>query len=226
MISRSDRQLPVGIPRFIEVMLAGVGLAATVPLIAVAGMVVRATSSGPAFFRQKRVGRGGKAFVLYKLRTMRASSIGPQVTARGDERITRVGRLLRRSKLDELPQLWNVVRGDMSLVGPRPEVPQYVSLQDPAWRRVLLVRPGITDPVTLQLRDEESLLEEIGGDRERFYREELLPRKLSQYAAYLDRRTGWTDVEVLYKTVIAVLWTGRVPGAHAAGTSKLPTKGV
>jgi lipopolysaccharide/colanic/teichoic acid biosynthesis glycosyltransferase len=137
-----------------------------------------------------------------------------------------VGRFLRRSKLDELPQLWNVVRGDMSLVGPRPEVARYVDMQDPVWQRVLRVRPGITDPVTLQLRDEEALLAGVEGDRERFYREELQPEKLRQYAAYLENRSAWADVKVLYKTVLAVLFPGRVVGSRAVaqGAAKTPSK--
>jgi len=197
--------VPPGIPRAVEAAVAGVGLVVASPIIMIAGLVVRSTSAGPAFFRQERVGRGGRPFTLYKLRTMGVSHGGPQVTARGDARVTRFGRFLRRSKLDELPQLWNVVRGDMSLVGPRPEVRRYVELEDPAWRRVLSVRPGITDPVTLALRDEESLLAAAPGDPERFYREVLLPDKLRRYAAYQERRSAWSDVAVLCRTVLAVL---------------------
>ncbi|HEY7113806.1 MAG TPA: sugar transferase [Thermoanaerobaculia bacterium] len=205
--------MPRGIPRAIEAAVAGIGLLVVSPIIAVAGIVVRSTSAGPAFFRQERIGRAGRPFTLYKLRTMRVSQTGPQVTARGDDRITPLGRFLRRSKLDELPQLWNVVRGDMSLVGPRPEVRKYVTSDDPAWRRVLSVRPGITDPVTLELRDEESVLAAAPGDPERFYREELLPGKLRNYAAYLDRRSAWTDFAVLFRTVAAVLVPGRTGGS-------------
>ncbi len=198
-----------GIPRAIEAALGVAGLVLAFPLVAAAALLVRVTSRGPAFFRQQRVGRGGRLFTLYKLRTMRSRSEGPQVTARGDDRVTPVGRFLRRSKLDEVPQLWNVVKGDMSLVGPRPEVPRYVDLADPLWERVLRVHPGITDPVTLRLRDEETLLAGVEGDPERFYRERLLPEKLHQYLAYLESRTAWTDVQVLYKTAWAVLFPGR-----------------
>ena len=209
--------MPGGIPRVVEAAVAGIGLVLATPLIAAAGLLVRATSAGPAFFRQQRIGRDGRPFMLYKLRTMRLSQGGPQVTARGDARVTSLGRFLRRSKLDELPQLWNVVKGDMSLVGPRPEVPRYVEPADPAWRRVLAVRPGITDPVTLELRDEEALLASAPGDPERFYREELLPAKLRSYSAYLDRRSAWSDVAVLFRTAAAVL----VP--KAAGRSRGPS---
>jgi lipopolysaccharide/colanic/teichoic acid biosynthesis glycosyltransferase len=169
------------------------------------------------------VGLGGKLFTLYKLRTMRVSSAGPQVTARGDTRITPVGRFLRRSKLDELPQLWNVVRGDLSLVGPRPEVPGYVDLEHPVWKRVLAVRPGITDPVTLTLRNEEALL--AGAeDPERFYREELQPAKLRSYVAYLERRSAWSDVHVLYRTVFAILFSRR-PGLQSLPLREGPAGG-
>jgi lipopolysaccharide/colanic/teichoic acid biosynthesis glycosyltransferase len=206
-----------GIPRAIEAALAGAGLLFLSPVIAAASLLVRATSPGPALFRQKRVGRGGKLFTLYKLRTMRVSSAGPQVTARGDARITAVGRFLRRSKLDELPQLWNVVRGDISLVGPRPEVPGYVDIESPVWKRILSVRPGITDPVTLTLRNEEALL--AGAeDPERYYREELQPAKLRAYLEYLGRRTAWSDVQVLYRTVLAILFShGPSAGPHPPG---------
>jgi lipopolysaccharide/colanic/teichoic acid biosynthesis glycosyltransferase len=216
-----------GIPRALEALLAAGGLIISLPALAVAAVLVRATSRGPAIFRQQRVGRGGRPFTLYKLRTMRVSAEGPQVTARGDDRITPVGRFLRRSKLDELPQLWNVVRGDMTLVGPRPEVARYVDMQDPAWQRVLRVRPGITDPVTLRLRDEEALLAGVEGDRERFYREELQPGKLREYGAYLESRSAWTDVEVLYKTILAVLFPGRGAGPRplpGEASSESPSK--
>ena len=201
----SSKPVRHGIPRPVEAILAGCGLLVSLPVVAVAAVLVRATSRGPALFRQERVGLGGKSFTLFKLRTMRLSESGPQVTARGDDRITPIGRVLRQSKLDELPQLWNVVKGDMSLVGPRPEVPRYVDPRDPSWREVLGVRPGITDPVTLRLRDEETLLAGVDGDPERFYRERLLPEKLREYLLYLQTRTAWTDVEVLYKTVLAIL---------------------
>jgi lipopolysaccharide/colanic/teichoic acid biosynthesis glycosyltransferase len=114
--------------------------------------------------------------------------------------------------MDELPQLWNVLRGDMSLVGPRPEVPQYVDLADPLWQRVLAARPGITDPVTLRLRDEEALLAVVaGGDRDRFYTKELLPEKLREYVGYLERRTPRSDIGVLLRTVWRVVVPGREP---------------
>jgi lipopolysaccharide/colanic/teichoic acid biosynthesis glycosyltransferase len=214
---------PAGIPRPIEFVAAALGLVLFGPLAAIAGLLVRASSRGPILFRQERVGRDGRHFVLYKLRTMRTSTGGPQVTARGDDRITAVGRILRKTKLDELPQLWNVVRGDMSLVGPRPEVPRYVDLEDPLWIEALRVRPGITDPVTLKLRDEETVLAQVEGDPERFYREELQPAKLREYVEYSRSRSWSTDVAVLCRTVLAVLMPGAARGEE--GVPNLPRTG-
>jgi lipopolysaccharide/colanic/teichoic acid biosynthesis glycosyltransferase len=202
----------------VELVVAALALVLCAPVVAVAGLIIRASSRGPALFSQERVGKGGKTFLIYKLRTMRAGSGGALVTASGDDRITGVGRFLRKTKLDELPQLWNIVRGDMSLVGPRPEVPRYVNLDDPLWREVLSVRPGLTDPVTLELKDEESVLAQVDGDQERFYRVELQPAKLRGYVAYGRSRSWMTDVGVLYRTVRAILR----PGAAKLVSTKDP----
>jgi len=197
-----------GIPRLAEIIITAIGLVTVAPLILVAAAAVAFTSRGPTIFRQRRVGQGGCTFVFYKLRTMRDLKDGPQVTSGDDERITWVGRILRRTKLDELPTLWNVLKGDMSLVGPRPEVPRYVDLTKPAWELVLRVRPGLTDPVTLCLRNEEKFLETVEGDRERFYVEILQPLKLRGSSEYLEKRTWWLDVKVLCKSALAVFFYG------------------
>jgi lipopolysaccharide/colanic/teichoic acid biosynthesis glycosyltransferase len=196
----------------VEVAVAVVGLAAAAPLILVAGAGVVVTSGLPVFFRQKRVGRGGRPFTLIKLRSMRSSRGGPQVTARGDSRVTPFGRFLRRSKLDELPELWNVLRGEMSFVGPRPEVPEFVDSGNPLWARVLRARPGLTDPMTVSLRDEESLMAGVEGDREAFYRKVLQPLKLQGYCEYLDRRSWRTDLGVLWQTGLAIVLQIRPSG--------------
>lgn len=202
---------PRGLPRWVEAPLALAGLIAAAPLLALAMLAVRATSPGPAIFRQTRIGRDGRPFELLKLRTMRVGGSGAAVTAADDLRVTPLGRLLRRTKLDELPALVNVLRGELSFVGPRPEVPRYVDLDDVRWRRVLAARPGITDPVTLRLRDEESILAGIAAaDREAWYRERLVPFKLAGYRTYLDRRSPWRDLGVLVRTVLGVLRIGRV----------------
>jgi lipopolysaccharide/colanic/teichoic acid biosynthesis glycosyltransferase len=200
-----------GIPRPLEATAAAAGLIIALPVLAFSALAVMLTSRGPALFRQERVGRGGRTFTLYKLRTMRASNGGPQVTARGDNRITAVGKLLRRTKLDELPELWNILKGDMSFVGPRPEVPKYVDLKNPLWRRTLESRPGLTDPVTLRLRNEEDLLSLVGGDRDQFYREILQPFKLRGYVEYLERRSFPGDLSVLWKTAVAIFFPEKAP---------------
>ena len=195
-----------GIPRPVEAVAALAGLIIAAPVLALAALAIAFTSKGRIIFRQSRVGQDGHLFVLYKFRTMRMGQVGPQVTAGDDSRITYVGRLLRKTKMDELPELWNVLKGDMSLVGPRPEVPRYVDLNNSTWQRVLKVRPGITDPLTLRLRNEEELLAKVKGDRERFYLETLQPFKLRGYLEYLHRRSWQSDLKILCSTCIAVIF--------------------
>jgi lipopolysaccharide/colanic/teichoic acid biosynthesis glycosyltransferase len=171
-------------------------------------IAVRLGSAGPVLYTQERVGKDGKSFDLYKFRSMRsgADRDGALVTGGGDPRVTRVGRLLRATKLDELPQLWNVLRGDMSLVGPRPEVPRYVAHYTPDQRRVLAVRPGITDPATLAFRDEEVLLAGVPpAEREAHYVREVMPAKLALNLEYLERCGFWSDLGVIARTVGAVV---------------------
>ncbi len=198
--------MSMGIPRSVETILALCGTVLCLPLLLLAALLIRVTSPGPVLFRQQRVGRFGSIFELLKFRSMRVDNEGIQVTAKGDARITRVGRLLRKTKLDELPELWNVARGDLSLVGPRPEVPRYVSLQNPLWRKILEERPGITDPVTLMLRNEEEVLQGCEGSTEGFYLSKLQPYKLLGYLEYLQQRTWRTNVLVILQTVFAVIF--------------------
>ena len=176
------------------------GLVALAPVLVVIAGLVRWGDGGPVLFRQVRVGRGGRSFVLLKFRSMRVDPGGPAITAAGDGRVTRLGRWLRAYKLDELPQLWNVVRGDMSLVGPRPEVRRYVDPGDPVWQRVLSVRPGITDLATLVYRNEEQLLAG-SAEPERFYREEILPEKLRLNLRYFELSCWARDWRLLAMTV-------------------------
>jgi lipopolysaccharide/colanic/teichoic acid biosynthesis glycosyltransferase len=189
------------------------GLLLTSPLLLAAAVTVALTSPGGALFRQKRVGRHGYIFTLYKLRTMSGSESGPQVTKDNDPRITKSGRFLRKTKLDELPTFWNVLKGDMAMVGPRPEVPLYVKLEDPLWQEILAVRPGITDPVTVRLRSEEQLLVHVGGDTEEYYLTELQPQKMKGYLDYLQTRNWQTDLLVLWRTLVAVV----VPHRNVGG---------
>jgi lipopolysaccharide/colanic/teichoic acid biosynthesis glycosyltransferase len=199
-----------GARRTFDVVIGGALCLVAAPLVAVLALVVRATSPGPALFVQERVGKDGRVFGLFKLRTMVADAParGGALTAPGDPRVTRVGAWLRRWKLDELPQLANVVRGDMSLVGPRPEVPRYVAGYSPRERAVLRVRPGITDPASLAYADEAAMLARF-EDYERAYVEAVLPAKLALSLAYLERRTLGSDLGVLLRTVIRIARGGR-----------------
>ena len=194
---------PAMFKRAFDVVASLLGLALFgLPMLAVAAWI-KLDSPGPVFFRQERVGRGGRPFRIHKFRTMRvdAEARGPQITVGADARITRVGRILRDNRLDELPQFLDVLAGDMSLVGPRPEVPRYVAVWPPALReRVLAVRPGITDPASLEFRDEAALLA-AAADPEREYVEVILPRKLARAADYADRASLWTDLAVIGRSV-------------------------
>ena len=191
--------------RGLDVVTSGIGLLLLAPIFLVIGLVIKLTSDGPVFYRANRVGQGGRLFRLYKFRTMylKADRIGPGITVRDDPRITPVGRFLRHTKLDEFPQLINVLRGEMSLVGPRPEDPRYVALYTSAQRQVLAVRPGITSPASLYYREEETLLS--GDDWEVVYRERILPHKLAVDLAYLQQRTVWTDLALILRTIAAVV---------------------
>jgi lipopolysaccharide/colanic/teichoic acid biosynthesis glycosyltransferase len=187
----------------IVVSLAALLLLA-LPMLAVAAWI-RLDSPGPVFFRQQRVGRHGVPFAIHKFRTMRHGAGGLALTVGDDARITRAGRWLRRTRLDELPQLLDVLAGDMSLVGPRPEVPRYVALYPPGLReRALAVRPGITDPASLAYIDEAALLA-AAADPEREYVERILPAKLQAAAAYAERATLASDIAVLARTARALL---------------------
>ena len=188
--------LAVGVP----------ALAASAPLIGALAVLVKLDTKGPAFFVQTRVGRGGRPLRLYKLRSMvnDAPTKGPAITSSGDPRVTRIGRLLRKTKLDELPQLLNVLRGEMSIVGPRPEAERYVRLYRPEWLRLLEVRPGITDLASLTFRHEEELLG-LAKDRERAYVEGVMPAKLSVALEGVDHSSPLYDLSILARTAASVL---------------------
>jgi lipopolysaccharide/colanic/teichoic acid biosynthesis glycosyltransferase len=173
-------------------------------VLAAIGIAIKLDDGRPVFYRALRVGKGGAPFRLLKFRTMfvDADKRGPGITSKGDSRVTRTGRFLRRTKLDELPQLINVVKGEMSLVGPRPEDPRYVALYTPEQRQVLSVAPGITSAASLAYRHEEQLLS--SDDWEILYRTQVMPAKLAIDLDYLRRRTLWTDVKLIFRTIAAV----------------------
>lgn len=192
--------------RVFDLVLASIGLLLLSPALLAIAAWIRLDSAGPVFFRQERVGRFGVPFRIHKFRTMvsDAPAIGPSLTVGADPRITRAGVVLRRAKLDELPQLLDVLQGTMSLVGPRPELPRYVALYPAGLReQVLAVRPGITDPASIAFRDEASVLARA-TDPEREYTEVILPQKLAHAAQYAQTATLATDLGVLLRTVRAV----------------------
>jgi len=170
--------------------------------MAIIAFLIRVTSDGPVFFRQGRVGWQGKVFQVYKFRTMvqGAEEMGTSVTTRRDPRVTPIGRILRKLKLDELPQLINVFMGDMSLVGPRPDVPEIVQKYTPEMRRIFQIRPGITSVATLHLRDEEAILARVHNP-DRFYEDVLVPLKVKLAMEHVDRNSFAFNLKVLFQTI-------------------------
>ncbi|MDD2700467.1 MAG: sugar transferase [Sideroxydans sp.] len=193
--------------RLFDILLSACGLVMCAPLFIFVSFWIKFDSAGPVYFRQERVGRKGRVFRIHKFRSMvvNAEARGPQVTVGQDARITRSGRFLRKSKLDELPQLIDVLVGDMSLVGPRPEVPKYVVHYPADVRdRVLSVRPGITDTASIEFSNENEMLEGA-ADPEKEYIEKILPIKLGYYQKYVDQRSLWLDIRIIWQT-IAKVW--------------------
>ena len=193
--------------RLFDLLLSSLGLAVLALPLALIALAIKLDSPGPVFYRQVRVGLRGREFRIHKFRTMAhdPGDRGPQLTVGLDARITRVGAFLRRTKLDELAQLFDVFEGTMSLVGPRPEVPRYVALYPAALReKVLSVRPGITDFASIEYRDESTLLAR-SADPERTYRELILPTKLALQARYVDRSGLGTDLVLIGRTVWAII---------------------
>jgi lipopolysaccharide/colanic/teichoic acid biosynthesis glycosyltransferase len=190
--------------RLFDVLLSALGLLLLAPLLLLIALWVKLDSPGPVFFRQERVGRHGRAFLIHKFRSMRVDNAGLQITVGADPRITRSGHFLRASKLDELPQLWDVLRGAMSLVGPRPEVPRYVALYPPGLREIVLsVRPGITDLASLAFRHESDLLARA-ADPEREYVDVLLPQKLALARQYVETASLAQDLRIIWRTLGAL----------------------
>lgn len=190
--------------RALDVAVGAPMLAAVAPALVGVALAMRITGDrGPFLYRATRVGEAGITFTVLKIRTMRHGSSGTGVTLARDPRVTRLGRILRRYRIDELPQLVNVVRGEMSLVGPRPEDPRYVDWSDPLHRRVFSTRPGITGLAQLEFHDEARLL--VGDDAEERYRRDVLPAKLRLDAKYLDERSMLLDLRILARTFAFLL---------------------
>lgn len=176
---------------------------ATTPIVGLAGLLLQRETGGPLLYRAVRMGDGGRPFMCFKLRTMRADAGGPGITTRSDQRVGTVGRWVRRFRIDELPQLWNVIRGEMRLVGPRPEDPLFVDLGDPLHRQVFSARPGMTGLTQLIFHDEGGRLDT--SEPERHYRSTILPAKLRLDAAYLRHRSTRLDLWILAQTPRALL---------------------
>ncbi len=202
--------------RLFDIIFSFIGLLLLQPLFVVIAIMIKVDSTGPVFFRQGRVGKNFRRFMIYKFRTMvlDAENKGLHITSGGDNRITRVGRILRRFKIDELPQLYNVLKGDMSLVGPRPEVIRYVEWYKEDYERILSVRPGITDISSMTFRNEESILQG-SDDPERYYVHVLLPEKMRLAREYIQKVSFFYDVRLIFKTLYKIVFQLKVPEKQA-----------
>ena len=191
-------------PRFIDIGCAALGTVLLCPVFLLAAVLVKLHDGGPVLYKARRVGRNGHEFSLLKFRSMviGADRQGGALTTAADSRVTPIGRFLRKYKLDELPQLINVLKGDMAFVGPRPEDPRYVALYSPEQRQVLAVRPGITSPASLSYREESALLN--GENSEQHYITSILPHKLSMELEYLNHKSLWTDISLILRTVLTL----------------------
>lgn len=196
--------------RAFDIFFSFIGILIILPLFIIVSVIVKISSPGPVIYSQERVGHNGKLFCLYKFRSMvvNADQLGTSITTGTDPRITRIGKFIRKTKIDELPQLWNVLKGDMSFVGPRPDVPEIVENYDSEMKRILDVRPGITSNATLYLRNEEDLLS-LAKDSERAYMEIFIPAKVNLAMEHVNKKSALFDLGVLLQTVWA-LTAGRI----------------
>ena len=194
----------MAVKRIFDVCCAAVGLVLTSPILLAASVAVGTTSPGGVLFRQERMGRGGKPFTIYKFRSMRKDNAGLKITTGHDARVTGVGKFLRKSKIDERPQLWNVLMGDMSFVGPRPEVREYTDLYNEEQRQIFLVRPGITDLASIEFRNENDLLTG-SDDPNRTYIEEIMPYKIDLGLTYIENLSLGYDIKLILRTLITVI---------------------
>lgn len=190
--------------RLFDMVCAALGLLILSPVLLVCALLVGLTSPGGVLFRQERIGKDGVPFTIYKFRSMRKDNAGLKISTSRDTRITSVGRVLRKTKLDELPQLWNVLKGDMSFVGPRPEVREYTDLYTPEQRQVLMVRPGITGLASIRYRNENELLT-ASSDPNRTYIDEVMPAKLALDLKYIPRACVSYDIKLILETLVTVV---------------------
>lgn len=194
------------VKRLFDATFSALGIVFLSPLLAIVALSIKLTSKGPVIYRQVRLGRQKIPFHLYKFRTMGiADAEGLKFTTLDDPRVTKVGRYLRKFKLDELPQLINVLKGDMSFVGPRPELPEFAEHFPDAFQKILEVRPGVTDLASIKFRDESKLIES-GTDVERIYLEKILPKKLAYNMEYLEKRGFFYDLSLIFRTLYAIIF--------------------
>jgi lipopolysaccharide/colanic/teichoic acid biosynthesis glycosyltransferase len=206
--------------RIFDIFFSATGLFLLSPLLVVIAFMIWVCDGFPVLFRQSRVGKNGREFILFKFRTMSLPAPGIEAAfdAGDTKRVTRLGSFLRKTKLDELPQLWNVLMGDMSFVGPRPEVRKWVDAYPDRWAQVHQVKPGITDPASIYFRNEEDLLAK-SEDPKAFYYEHILPQKLDLYIQYVKTQSFRGDVFLIFKTILAVFLPGYFAG-HPNQVSK------
>ena len=188
--------------RVFDIVASALGIVILSPLYIYIAVWIKLSSKGPIFYVQKRVGQGGKEFNLYKFRSMvvDADKRGPGVTSSDDPRITKVGKFIRDTKIDELPQLFNVLKGDMSFVGPRPELKKFVDAKAKEYEKVLSIKPGITDNAAIAFRDEEQIMSQY-NDKERAYIDIVLPQKIELYYKYIDNISFINDIKLILKTL-------------------------
>lgn len=195
--------------RILDLLLAIPAVILLLPVFAVVAIWIKLDSRGPIFFLQERVGLGGRRFRIFKFRTMvtDAEQMGIQITVGRDPRITKSGHFLRQYRFDELPQLLNVLKGEMSIVGPRPEVPRYVALYTDEQRQILNFRPGITSPATIEFSNESEVLSQNAdpADPEAYYRTQILPAKLAIDLNYSRQATVWSDCAILVRTIVRLI---------------------
>lgn len=197
--------------RISDIVFSAVGLFILSPVVCFVAIMIKMFAKGPVILKQTRVGLFGKEFAVCKFRTMvvNADKLGSSVTMGRDPRITPIGRILRKTKLDELPQLFNVLKGDMSLVGPRPDVPEIIAKYTPEMRRVLEIKPGITSLATLHFKNEEELLAKV-PDPDAFYEKTLVPLKVRLAMEHVDRKSFWFDLKILIQTVWMITPFGKM----------------
>jgi len=193
--------------RLFDITFSLLGLIIFSPIFFIVAILIKLDSRGPVFFQQARIGKNFIPFILYKFRSMYFDERdrGPLITTGGDPRITRMGKFLRKTKIDELPQLWNVLKGDMSLVGPRPEVEKFVKFYEKEYKELLTIRPGITDISSLRFIDEEGILAET-DESEHYYKNILLPQKIKLNKEYLGKISIYCDIKLIFLTIIRLIY--------------------